>query len=103
MKSFEIVNTKSGANMGTWEAESAEAALDKYAQDAGYESFADACKVASGDNIEATECNFEITATESSGRVLERSYAVDQWSADQLAEELQEKWNGARVTTRQAE
>ena len=62
MKSFEIVNAKSGHYFGNWEAESAEAALDKYAQDAGYADFADACKVASGDDIEALE---SITGTES--------------------------------------
>ncbi len=55
MKSFEIINTRSGHSFGTWEAESAEAALDSYASDAGYQDFADACKVASGDDIEARE------------------------------------------------
>ncbi len=55
MKSFEIVNTRSGHSFGTWEAETAQAALDKYASDAGYANFSDACRVASGDDIEARE------------------------------------------------
>ena len=59
MKSFEIV--ASGVSMGVWTAETAEAALDMYAKDAGYESFADACKVASGENVEAVD----VTAIES--------------------------------------
>ena len=54
-KTFEIVNTCSGHSFGTWEANSAAEALDKYASDAGYESFDEACKVASGDDIEARE------------------------------------------------
>lgn len=60
MKSFEIVNTKSCHSFGTWEAKSAAEALDAYASDAGYQDFADACKVASGDDIEAREVEVSV-------------------------------------------
>ena len=60
MKNFEIVNTRSGHSFGTWEAMSAQAALDAYAYDAGHVDFADACRVASGDDIEAREVEVSI-------------------------------------------
>jgi hypothetical protein len=54
---FEIVNRTTGHNFGTYEGDTAEQALDAYAMDAGYASFADACEVASGDDIEARAVN----------------------------------------------
>ena len=76
MKSFEIVNTTSGYTLGIWEAESAEDALDMYASDAGYESFEDACKVASGDDIEAREVESRIDAIKAD---------VRKWAAEDKA------------------
>jgi len=52
MKKFEIVNTLSGHSFGVYTADSAEDALDLYAQDAGYIDFADAQTVAPAENGE---------------------------------------------------
>jgi len=46
MKNFEVINTISGSNLGTFEAEDKTDALDVMAQDAGYDSHAEACEVA---------------------------------------------------------
>ena len=42
MKKYQIENTESGVVMGVYEAETKEEALDKLAQDAGYQDAADA-------------------------------------------------------------
>ena len=49
MRNYQITNTTSGANLGTYAASSAAEALDKMAQDAGYESQAAALAVTGGD------------------------------------------------------
>ena len=43
---YEISNSISGVVFGTYEASSIEAALEVFARDAGYASYADACEVA---------------------------------------------------------
>lgn len=45
-KLFQIENTASGIVLGSYEAETAAAALDLMAQDAGYADYAEACEAA---------------------------------------------------------
>lgn len=52
---YRIINTASGLDLGTYEADSAEKALDAMARDAGYRDYAEACEVADGREIVATE------------------------------------------------
>jgi len=49
MKKFQISNTTSGADLGTYEAATREEALDAMARDAGYKSFAASCEVTGED------------------------------------------------------
>lgn len=46
---FQIVNPTTGINLGTYEGATKAEALDAYARDAGYTSFADACEVTGDD------------------------------------------------------
>ena len=55
MKKFEIENTTSGFSLGIFEANSEEQALEIMAKEAGYNSYAEACEVAPGDDIVVTE------------------------------------------------
>jgi hypothetical protein len=51
MSKFQIVNPGTGIDLGTYEGATKAEALDAYARDAGYESFASACE-ATGDDPE---------------------------------------------------
>lgn len=51
MAKFQITNPVTGINLGTYEGATKTEALDAYARDAGYKSFADACE-ATGDDPE---------------------------------------------------
>lgn len=46
MAKFNICNQLSGVDMGTYEGETADDALDAMARDVGYRDYAEACKVA---------------------------------------------------------
>ncbi len=46
MKSYQIINTISGLDLGVYDAEDEDDALDVMARDTGYEDFAAACEVA---------------------------------------------------------
>lgn len=46
MNSYQIINTISGLDLGIYEADDEDGALDQMARDAGYEDFEAACEVA---------------------------------------------------------
>lgn len=48
MTKYSISNQTSGADLGIYEADSPEAALDIMARDAGYKDYADCCSVVGG-------------------------------------------------------
>lgn len=81
MGKFNIYNTKSGADLGIYEGTTEQEALDAYANDAGYRSYADLCEeVPTGDDeIVAEEvADFLSTAAsrETSRELMEAILAV---------------------------
>lgn len=52
MTTFQISNPISGLILGTYDAETREAALEALAKDAGYKSFAESCEVTGEDGSE---------------------------------------------------
>ena len=48
MKNFSISNQTSGADLGVWEGETPEDALEALSREAGYRSYAEACEVTTG-------------------------------------------------------
>lgn len=46
MTKYQIINTTSGADLGQYDADDEQQALEAMARDAGYESYAAACEVA---------------------------------------------------------
>jgi hypothetical protein len=57
MQSWDIVNKFSGHHLGVYEGDTAEAALDALAKDAGYRNYLDACEQVGGapDELVVTE------------------------------------------------
>lgn len=63
---YQIINTTSGANLGTYQAESESDALDLMAQDAGYEDYEQAQAVTGSDDerLLVREISFRLEAIE---------------------------------------
>ena len=55
MKNYEITNPTSGVNLGTYQGETPEEALDAMARDAGYADAAEAAEVAGKIDLTVTE------------------------------------------------
>lgn len=55
MTTYRVTNPASGIELGDYLAESAAAALDACARDAGYQDYADACRVTGTDELVAEE------------------------------------------------
>lgn len=81
MAQWRISNTDSGAELGTYEGETADEALDTMAREAGYESHAAACEAVGDDgvHVEAVEpercsctcgCELEASTTDDAGNAV---------------------------------